>query len=315
MSMCRNRKQAEELSAPAVGEDEPIPGLTAGELTDPSPSSVDPQQSSKVFAQEHLGGLSMRVHGPQTVPARVQSPIGAASAAGTSAPSQHQSRVVKASGTATKGQDSSQGIYSGLDSEHNLGGAPDESNHASPNEGGTENEDGSFTIKASELSTLQKEYVDLMNLKENGEIVLAEAMEATEQLNTVFNQIRTPMNRMSPMLKDIFLVPKQKSSGKTIESGNNWTCDKAAAKAATERISAVHETLRLVTLPKTIPLHTIVKNGTHRQPRSHPSPIHNLFRRFLIALQDVETLDPTRKPPTWQAEFTAHIADNREEAA
>ncbi|KIJ55688.1 hypothetical protein M422DRAFT_240308 [Sphaerobolus stellatus SS14] len=61
-------------------------------------------------------------------------------------------------------------------------------------------------------------------------------MEATEWLNTVFNQIKTSMNRMSPMMKDIFLVPKQKSSGKTIESGNNWARDKAAAKAATEQI-------------------------------------------------------------------------------
>ncbi|KIJ53759.1 hypothetical protein M422DRAFT_242010 [Sphaerobolus stellatus SS14] len=102
MSMRHNRKRVEEPSAPAVGEDEPIPGLTAGELTDPSPSSVDPQQNS-------------------------ESPIGTASAAGTSAPSQHQSRVAKASGTATQGRDSPQGIISSSDSGHNLGGAHDES--------------------------------------------------------------------------------------------------------------------------------------------------------------------------------------------
>ncbi|KIJ23265.1 hypothetical protein M422DRAFT_276187 [Sphaerobolus stellatus SS14] len=64
MSTCRNHKRAEEPSAPAVGEDEPILGLTVGELMDPSPSSVDPQQSSEVFAKEYLGDLSMRVHGP-----------------------------------------------------------------------------------------------------------------------------------------------------------------------------------------------------------------------------------------------------------
>ncbi|KIJ55689.1 hypothetical protein M422DRAFT_240309 [Sphaerobolus stellatus SS14] len=105
MSTHCNCKQVEEPSAPAVGEDEPIPGLTAGELMDPSPSSVDPQQSSKVFVQEHPGDPSTRVHSPQTVPVRVQSPIGAASAA------------------ATQGRDSPWGIISGSDSGHNLGGA------------------------------------------------------------------------------------------------------------------------------------------------------------------------------------------------
>ncbi|KIJ32262.1 hypothetical protein M422DRAFT_265921 [Sphaerobolus stellatus SS14] len=162
---------------------------------------------------------SARVHEPQTVPKRIQSPI-----AGSSTPSQRLSRVATASGTATHG--------------HDLGGAPDESDHASPYEGGTKNEDGSFTIKASKLGKLRKEYVDLMNIKENDEIVLAEAMEATEQLNTVFNQIRKFMNNMSPMMKDIFLAPKRKSSGKTIETRNNWSHDKAATKAATERIVA-----------------------------------------------------------------------------
>ncbi|KIJ40864.1 hypothetical protein M422DRAFT_256029 [Sphaerobolus stellatus SS14] len=142
--------------------------------------------------------------------------------------------VAKASGTATPGRDSPWGIISGSDSGHNLGGAPDESDCASPDEGGTENEDGSFTIRASEVGRLRKEYADLMDLKENGEIVLMEAMEATERLNTVFNQIRTSINRMSPTIKELLIVPKQKSSGKTIEPRNNRTFDKAAAKAATK---------------------------------------------------------------------------------
>ncbi|KIJ24568.1 hypothetical protein M422DRAFT_274610 [Sphaerobolus stellatus SS14] len=219
MSMHCNHKWVEELSAPAVGEDEPIPGLTAGELMDPSPSSVDPQQSSEVFMQEHPGDLSMRAHGSQTVPVKVQSPIGTASAASTSAPSQHQSRVAKASGTATPGQDSPRGIISGSDSGHNLSGAPDESDHAPLMQ----------VVRKMRTVTLQLKL-------ENSEIVLLEAMEATELLNTVFNQIRTSMNRMSPTMKDIFLVPKRKSSEKTIEPGNNWARDKAAAKAATERI-------------------------------------------------------------------------------
>ncbi|KIJ51684.1 hypothetical protein M422DRAFT_244013 [Sphaerobolus stellatus SS14] len=148
MSTHCSRKQVEEPSMQAVGEDEPLQGLTLGEVMDPPSTSVDPQQSSKVFAQEQLGDQNTRVQGPQTVPIRVQSPIGAAGAAGTSAPSQCLL----------------QGIISGSDSGHNFGGAPDESDCASPDEGGR----------------LRKEYEDLMNLKENGEIALMEAMEATE---------------------------------------------------------------------------------------------------------------------------------------
>ncbi|KIJ28200.1 hypothetical protein M422DRAFT_270512 [Sphaerobolus stellatus SS14] len=190
MSTYRSCKQVEAPSVQAVGEDEPIQGLTLGELTDPPQTSVDPQQTT-------------------------ESPIG------TSAPRLRPSRVTRALGTATPGQDSPQGIISGSDSGHNLSGAPDESDCVSPDEGGTENEEGSFTIQASEVGRLHKEYADLINLKENGEIVLVEAMEAPERLNTMFNQIRTSMNRMSPMMKELLIVPNRKSSGKTIEPGNN----------------------------------------------------------------------------------------------
>ncbi|KIJ35357.1 hypothetical protein M422DRAFT_262318 [Sphaerobolus stellatus SS14] len=201
MTTCRNHQRTEELSAPAVGEDESLQGLILGELMGPPPPfSVDPQQSVKVFAQEHLithwCGKCFQAIDTQSMPI-VRS---------------------KALGTATKGQDSPWGIISGSDSGHNL----------------SEQADSSFAIRASELSTLRKEYVDLMNLKDNGEIVLEEAMEATERLNTVFNQIRTSMKKMSPTMKELFLGPKRKSSGKTIESGNNWSRDKAATKAATE---------------------------------------------------------------------------------
>ncbi|KIJ48805.1 hypothetical protein M422DRAFT_247164 [Sphaerobolus stellatus SS14] len=182
-----SRKRAEELSTPAVGEDEPLQGLIAGELTDPPQTSVDPQQGSEVFAQEHPGDQNVRAHGPQTVPVWVQSPIGVAGAASTSAPSLHSLQV-------------------------------------------------RFRAQPREVGRLHEEYAELMNLKENSEIVLVEAMEATERLNTVFNQIRESMNRMSPTMKELLIVPKQKSSGKTIEPGNNCACDKAAAKAATERI-------------------------------------------------------------------------------
>ncbi|KIJ33737.1 hypothetical protein M422DRAFT_264186 [Sphaerobolus stellatus SS14] len=172
MSTHHSQKWVEEPSVPAGEEDGPPQRLTAGDLTDPHQSSGDPQQSTEVFTLEHPGDQNMRVHNPQTVPVQVQSPIGAAGAAGTSMP-----------------------ITS--DSGHNLGGAPDESDYISPDEGDTEED-------------------DLINLKDNAEI------------------IRTSMNRMSPKMKELLIAPKPKSSGKTIKPGNNRAHDKAAAKAATE---------------------------------------------------------------------------------
>ncbi|KIJ42530.1 hypothetical protein M422DRAFT_254306 [Sphaerobolus stellatus SS14] len=207
-----------------VGEDESPQGLTVGVPTDPHQLSVDPQQTTEVFAPEHQGDQNVRAHGPQTVPEWVQSPIGTAGTASTSMPNLCPLRVARASGTATPGQDSPQGIISGSESGHSLSGAPDKSDHVSPDEEATENEDSSFTIRASEVGRLCEEYADLINLKENAEIVLVEAMEATE----------TSMNRMSPMMKKLLIVSKPKSSGKTIEPGNNQACDKAAVKAATK---------------------------------------------------------------------------------
>ncbi|KIJ41331.1 hypothetical protein M422DRAFT_255523 [Sphaerobolus stellatus SS14] len=61
-------------------------------------------------------------------------------------------------------------------------------------------------------------------------------MKATERVNTVFTRIRASMNSMSLRMKELFFVPSKKASGKMREPGNNWAHDKAAAKAATERI-------------------------------------------------------------------------------
>ncbi|KIJ51613.1 hypothetical protein M422DRAFT_243908 [Sphaerobolus stellatus SS14] len=124
----------------------------------------------------------------------------------------------------------------GLDSGsgQNLGDAPSEPEPVSPDPGDTEDED--FTIPAIEIRLLWWEYADFVNLKENTEIVVSEAMEATEWVNTVFTWIRTSMNSMSLRMKELFLVPSKKVSGNMCEPGNNWAHDKAAAKAATERI-------------------------------------------------------------------------------
>ncbi|KIJ22780.1 hypothetical protein M422DRAFT_276743 [Sphaerobolus stellatus SS14] len=127
----------------------------------------------------------------------------------------------------------------------NLGDAPSEPECVSPDAGDTEEEEH-FTIPASEVGILHQEYTEFINLKDNTEIVLAEAMEATERLNMVFSQIRTSMNRMSPHMKELFIVPSKKASGRMREPGNNQAHDKAAAKAATERIVAQVATMEPV---------------------------------------------------------------------
>ncbi|KIJ24279.1 hypothetical protein M422DRAFT_274989 [Sphaerobolus stellatus SS14] len=62
------RTQAEELSTQAVEGNEPITGLTTGDLTDPPLNSVDPQQSPEVLIPEHPDELHVQAYGPQTVP-------------------------------------------------------------------------------------------------------------------------------------------------------------------------------------------------------------------------------------------------------
>ncbi|KIJ46739.1 hypothetical protein M422DRAFT_249907 [Sphaerobolus stellatus SS14] len=199
------RARADELSMQAVEDTEPTTGLTVGNLTNSPSPSVDPQQRPEVLAPEHPGESYAQAYGAQTVPSREQSPL----------------RVAGPSQTATQGT-ATQGSYSpwgmGLDSGsgQNLGDAPSEPDHVYPDAGDNE-EEGYFTIPASEVSTLWQEYTEFINLKDNTEIVLSEAMEATEQLNTVFSQIRTSMNRMSLRMKELFLVPSKKASGKMRE--------------------------------------------------------------------------------------------------
>ncbi|KIJ36257.1 hypothetical protein M422DRAFT_261399 [Sphaerobolus stellatus SS14] len=161
MSTYCSRKWAEELSAPAVEEGELPQGLTMGDLTDSHQMSVDPQQSTEVFAPEHPGDQNMRAYSPHTVPVWVQSPIGMAGAA---------------------------------KSGHNLGSASDESDHVSPDEGDTENEDGSFTIQASEVGRLHEECPDLINLKDNaakwsslGIHAALLAVRSTRELSTILD--------------------------------------------------------------------------------------------------------------------------------
>ncbi|KIJ54131.1 hypothetical protein M422DRAFT_241387 [Sphaerobolus stellatus SS14] len=206
MSHCCDCRWAEEPFVPAVEEDEPPQGLIVGDLTDTHQPSVDPQQTPEVFTPEHPGDQDARTHSPQTVPA---------GPSGTAMQGLCPSEVAGALSTATPGLDSPQGIISGSEAGQNLSGAPDDHDRISPDEGDTD-EDIKFTVPASDIARLCEEYENFANLKENAEIVLTEAMEATKQLNIVFNQIKTSMNEMSPMMKKLLIVSKPKSSGKTI---------------------------------------------------------------------------------------------------
>ncbi|KIJ57252.1 hypothetical protein M422DRAFT_238849 [Sphaerobolus stellatus SS14] len=180
---------------------------TTGDLTNSPSHSVDPQQSPRVLAPEHPDEPHAQAYGSLTAPSRVQSP----------------SRVVVPSRTATQGTahwsspspprvasiTATQGCYSPRGIEHR---------------------------SESHMEVVRQEYSEFITLKDNAEVVLAEAMEATEQLNTVFSRIRASMNRMSPRMKELFLVPANQASGKMLEPGNNQAHDRAAAQAATQRI-------------------------------------------------------------------------------
>ncbi|KIJ44668.1 hypothetical protein M422DRAFT_251968 [Sphaerobolus stellatus SS14] len=65
MSTHCTRKRTEEPFAQAVGEAEPIQGLTLGELLIPPPTSVDPQQRPEVLTPEHPDEPHAQAYGPQ----------------------------------------------------------------------------------------------------------------------------------------------------------------------------------------------------------------------------------------------------------
>ncbi|KIJ48801.1 hypothetical protein M422DRAFT_247159 [Sphaerobolus stellatus SS14] len=211
------RTRAEELPAMDVEDSEPTMGLTTGDLMNSPSRSVDPQQSPVQ--------LPSRVVRPSRTATQGLSPSQLAGASGTAhwgSPS--PPRV--ASITATQGHYSPREIECRSESHSDPG-------WVSPTRGDTEEH---FIIPASEVGILHQEYSEFITLKDNAEVVLAEAMEATERLNTVFSRVRASMNRMSLRMKELFIVPVNQASGKTLEPGNNQVHDKAAAKAATQRI-------------------------------------------------------------------------------
>ncbi|KIJ39809.1 hypothetical protein M422DRAFT_257406 [Sphaerobolus stellatus SS14] len=123
---------------------------------------------------EHLDDPHVSAHGSPTAPSRVQSPTRADMRPRTATQGLSPSRLAGASGTAHQGSPSpprvasitaTQGRYSPWGIEHRSESHSDPG-RVSPTRGDTE---GHFLIR------------------DNTEVVLAEAMEATEWLNTVFS--------------------------------------------------------------------------------------------------------------------------------
>ncbi|KIJ32275.1 hypothetical protein M422DRAFT_265941 [Sphaerobolus stellatus SS14] len=287
------RTRADELSAPAAEDDEPTPGLT----------------SPEVLAPEHLDEPYAQAYGAQTVPSRVQSPLRVAGTAHRGSDSPRQ--VAVASGTATQGPHSPQGMDQGSESWQNLGDALSDPDHVSPDVGDTNEEH--FTIPASEVTILHQEYTEFINLKDNAEIVLSEAMEATERLNTVFNHIRTSMNRMSPRMKEIFIGPSKKASGKMHEPGNNRAHDKAAAKAATERIVAQTATMEPVPESGTDDRVRLTQSRVYRDGDRHSlPPRHKNIRENIPHAAPSEQSDDSQ-PQCGRDAHTGYVCATRDE--
>ncbi|KIJ29689.1 hypothetical protein M422DRAFT_268812 [Sphaerobolus stellatus SS14] len=205
------RVWAEELSAADIEDSEPTMGLTTGDLTNSPSPSVDPQQSPQMLPSEHPDDPHATAYGSQTAPSREQSPSRGGVHPRTAPQEQSPSRLAGASGTAHRGSHTpprvtsitaTQGCYSPWGITHRSESRSD-SGQVSPT-GGDTTED--FFIKGSEVVVLRQEYSEFITLKDNAEIVLAEAMEATEWLNTVFSRVRASMSRMSPRILPMLLA-------------------------------------------------------------------------------------------------------------
>ncbi|KIJ29051.1 hypothetical protein M422DRAFT_269576, partial [Sphaerobolus stellatus SS14] len=283
------RARAEGLSAVEIEDSEPTTGLTAGDLSiSPSPS-VDPQQSLQMLPSEHPDDPHATAYGSQTAPSREQSPSREGVRPRTASPGLSPSRLAGASGTAHRGSHTpprvasitaTQGRYSPRGITHRSE-SRSESGQVSPTRGDTVED---FVIRGSEVVVLRQKYSEFITLKDNAEIVLAEAMEATERLNTVFNRVRASMSRMSPRMKELFSVPSNQASGKTLEPSNNRAHDKAAAQAATQRIidqTAMIEPARELRNARELRVLASLVTGTpgHLSPGIFPRIFHTLLER------------------------------------
>ena len=226
MSHRHGKKKTEEQSSRAIETDEShIEGLVTGDSLAQESHSVEPQQRPVTPEPEQPDVRATRTTLQQTGQDRIQSPA----------------RVAGTSGTATQVPDASR--ESTIDSSGGqlIGDQPDIDNRTSITVDVPADDTG-FMVPSADVARLHKEYDEFTSLQINAEIVLTEAITATERLSTVLKQMKTFNNRMSPSLRKLFNAFDKQSSGKTIEFGNNRTRDQAAAQAATERVVSINTT-------------------------------------------------------------------------
>ncbi|KIJ43568.1 hypothetical protein M422DRAFT_253150 [Sphaerobolus stellatus SS14] len=280
------RTRVEELSVADIEDSEP----TTGDLTNSLFPSVDPQQSPRLLPLEQLEDPHATAHGSQTAPSRERSPSRVGMRPRTTTQGLSPSRLAGGSGTAHRGSPSpprvasftaTQGCYYPLGIAHGSESHSDPG-RVSPTRGDTE---GHFLICASEVEIFRQEYSEFITLKDNAEVVLAEAMEATEWLNTVFSRVRASMNRMSLRMKELLIVPADQVSGKTLESDQTSMMEPAPGSGAEERTRTMRSRVPgdrysqaplSQNIPEDIPHAARGEQGEDSQPR-HGREAHNVY--------------------------------------
>ncbi|KIJ30830.1 hypothetical protein M422DRAFT_267539 [Sphaerobolus stellatus SS14] len=263
------RMQAEELSVADIEDSEP----TTGDLTNSPSPSVDPEQSLRMLPVEHLDDPHAQAYGSLTVPSRVQSPSRVDVRPRTATQGLSPSRLAGASGTAHRGSPSHQ---EWLLSQPLRGAIP-------LREWKT---DQSHTVTLAEY-LLPEEILKntSLYLLDNTEVVLAEAMEAMERLNTVFSQVRASMNRMSPRMKELFLVPASQAPGKTFEPEQTSMIEPDPGAGAEEHVRTTHSHVPgdqysraplPQYIPEDIPHPARDEQGNDSQPR-HGREVHTVY--------------------------------------
>ena len=227
----RKRTEVEPLPAHAAGESTSS-GLVGGGSSLPDSSPVDPQRDTVTHVPEQPEVYAGSAHIHETGIVRDDSHIRVAGPSGTS----DQRRVSP--------DESGRGSPFG----QRTGAPAGVMRRQSSPELGDDMEDvvTDITVPAEEVVRLSKEYDIFMTLMDNAEVVIAEAVEATERVKVVLAQMKTFDRRMSPTMRKLFGVSRRQPSGKAVELGNNREVDKAAAKTATEQIVAIVATMEPV---------------------------------------------------------------------
>jgi ribonuclease HI len=72
--------------------------------------------------------------------------------------------------------------------------------------------------------------------------------------------------------------------------------------------------IRLLTLPDSHPLHSIIEATRNKPPSKHSSPIANLIRIFKLSHKRVETILPTAQCPKIKQKFSTGMAGSRKDS-